>query len=124
VRYLLLSLDHIHGACRSHDRIAVVDVGSTSFKLLVATLDPATNSLVSLYEEKRQVKLLSGTEFSTISESAMDRALNAIGHFTAVATKYGVPLQAIATAGLRDAADSASLVQAVQEKVRCAWMFS
>jgi exopolyphosphatase/pppGpp-phosphohydrolase len=107
-------------ACRSHDRIAVVDVGSTSFKLLVATLDPDTNSVVSLYEEKRQVKLLSGTEFSTISEAAMDRALDAIGHFTAVAAKYGVPLQAVATAGLRDAAESASLIQFVQEKVRCA----
>jgi exopolyphosphatase/pppGpp-phosphohydrolase len=80
-------------------------------------LDPATTSVTSLYEEKRQVKLLSGANFSTISAAALDRALDAIGHFKSVAEEYGVPLQAMATAGLRDAAESAALINAVQEKV-------
>ena len=64
------------------------------------------------------MKLLSGTTFSHISEEATARALAAFGHFSAVAAQFGVPLQAMATSGLRDADSAGELVHKVQHKVR------
>lgn len=105
--------------CRSvaDEKIAVVDVGSTSFKILIAERD-ATGKVHPLHEEKRQVQLLSGQAFSTIAPDAMDRALEAIAHFSMMAAQHNVPLHAIATAGLRDASNGADLIQAAHERVR------
>lgn len=111
---------HQHPARRSArgQTIAIVDVGSTSLKLLVATLNERTGSISALHEEKRQVKLLSGARFSHISPEATERALAAFGHFCAVAAQFGVPLQAMATSGLRDADRADELIHKVQHKVR------
>ena len=91
-------------------------MGSTSFKILIATMDSA-GKVEPIYEEKRQVKLLSGADFQTIRPEAMQRAHDAMAHFARLAAEQGIPLYAIATAGLRDASNASSLIQSIQEQV-------
>jgi hypothetical protein len=80
-------------------------------------MDATGRAVNALLEEKRLVKLLSGSNFSTISPQAQQRALDTIGQFSVMAAQHGVPLQAIATAGLRDAQNGSDLVRAVHAKV-------
>lgn len=99
------------------ERIAIVDVGSTSLKLLIASMDESGRHVVALHEEKRQVHLLSGQSFNQISPEAMMRGLDTMSHFSSVAAQWNVPLRAIATAGLRDADRASAFINQVHEQV-------
>ena len=100
-RACALTRHHLITHCRHlPHKIAIVDIGSTSFKLLIATMDVHGN-VVALHEEKRQVRLLSGEHFTTITNEALMRAVGTIGYFAQIADEHGLTLHCIATAGAR-----------------------
>lgn len=85
-------------------RLAAIDVGTNSIRLVIAEVDSAASYRV-LDEERAQSRLGEGLyRTGTLSEEAMQRSLEALGKMRAIAEGMGVErLRAIATAAVREA---------------------
>ena len=86
-------------------RVGVIDVGSNSVRLVV--FDGAARSPAYFYNEKIMCALGAGlSETGVLNPEGRVRALSAIRRFAALAENMGIaPLNAVATAAVRDAAD-------------------
>ncbi|MEO6131938.1 MAG: hypothetical protein ABIQ02_08815 [Saprospiraceae bacterium] len=94
------------------DRIAVIDLGSNTFHLLICEIHQH-GSWVTLHKEREYVKLADGG-LETIDENAIQRAIDAMMRFAGLLKKYEVHrTRAIGTAALREARNG----EAVAEKL-------
>ncbi len=89
-------------------RRAIVDIGTNTFNLLIA--DCGGSSLDRLHSEKRGVSIgMGGINRGTITEEAMNRAIQALKEFEEAIHSYApVDVRYIATSAVRDA-DNAEL---------------
>ena len=102
----------------ARERLAAIDVGSNSIRLLVATYDPAAG-LVPIDEIKDQPRLAKGLAATgRLDEDAMERALTALRRMADVCRRRGVTrIAAVATAAVREAKNGAEFVRRVREDV-------
>lgn len=104
-------------------RVAVLDLGSTSFNLLIADADPA-GDIQPLLRERAALNLgLIAAREGGIPGDVIDDALEVVRHFHTLTKRMGaVRTIVIATSALRDAADRLQLqrefAQAAGEHVR------
>ncbi len=100
-------------------RIAALDLGSNSFHLLVADAHP-DGTFDPLVQEKEILRLADNvTRNGRIGKDAADQAVEVVGRFRALAESVDAhEIVACATSALREAEDSAALVDRIEGEAR------
>ena len=98
-------------------KIAAIDVGSNSIKLVVVDA-AASDSLAVLAREKETVRLGHDTlQQERLSPDAIGRAVDCIKRFRSIAEARGAErIFAVATASVREARNSAQFIEEVERK--------
>lgn len=96
-------------------RVAAIDVGSNSIRLVVADVSPA-GAIATVDELKATPRLGAGVhETGALDEEGMRRAIDALGRMTVLARRLRADrVVAVATSAVRDAANGAAFVSRVQ----------
>ena len=96
-------------------KIAAIDVGSNSIKLVVVDA-AASNSFAVLAREKETIRLGHQTlREGSLSPTAIERAADCIGRFRSIAEARGAErVFAVATASVREARNSAAFVKEIK----------
>lgn len=99
-------------------RVAAIDCGTNSIRLLVADVDSGPDgapALVDVHREMRVVRLGEGVDATgRLSTHALDRTWRALADYTAVIRASGaVRVRMVATSATRDAANRADFVEMV-----------
>ncbi|SEG36354.1 exopolyphosphatase / guanosine-5'-triphosphate,3'-diphosphate pyrophosphatase [Actinacidiphila yanglinensis] len=98
-------------------RVAAVDCGTNSIRLLVADVDPATGALVDLDRRMRIVRLGQGVDRTgRLAPEALERTFAACREYAQVISGYGVPperIRFVATSASRDAENRDDFVKGV-----------
>jgi exopolyphosphatase / guanosine-5'-triphosphate,3'-diphosphate pyrophosphatase len=97
-------------------RVAVVDVGSNSTRLLIA--DVIENAVVEVERQSRVTRLGRGVDLSgQLSTEAIEAACIAIGEYVALCREAEVErVEAIATSAVRDATNGSAFVAELRER--------
>ncbi len=100
------------------ERIAAIDVGSNSIRLLVAEYDPASGLSV-IDELKDQPRLAAGlAKTGCLNEAAIDRAIQSLSRMREVCQRRGVKrIAAVATAAVREAENGPWFVRRVRQEL-------
>src|SRR6185369_14836261 len=98
-------------------KIAAIDIGSNSIKLVVVDA-AASDSFAVLAREKDMVRLGQETlRQGKLSPGAIDRAVECVNRFRSIAEARGAEkIIAVATASVREAGNSAQFIREVQKK--------
>src|ERR1700687_390402 len=98
-------------------KVAAIDVGSNSIKLVVVDA-AASDSLAVLAREKETVRLGHDTlQLERLSPDAIGRAVDCIKRFRSIAEARGAErIFAVATASVREARNSAQFIKEVERK--------
>jgi len=101
---------------RDSHRVAVIDVGSNSSRLLVA--DVVDGEVAKIERQSRVTRLGRGVDLSgQLSAEAIEEACEAIGDYVAICEAAGVEaVAAIATSAVRDASNGAAFVAELRER--------
>jgi exopolyphosphatase/guanosine-5'-triphosphate,3'-diphosphate pyrophosphatase len=100
------------------ERIAAIDVGSNSIRLVVAEYDPATGVTI-IDEVKEQPRLAAGLANSgRLDDAAIERAYATLKRMREVCQRRGVRrLNAVATAAVRDAENGEDFTNLIREEL-------
>jgi exopolyphosphatase/guanosine-5'-triphosphate,3'-diphosphate pyrophosphatase len=98
-------------------RVAVVDIGTNSTRLLIADVD-AAGALVELERRSRVTRLGDGVDATgVLSEAAIARVLAVLDEYTALIEHHGADARpAVLTSAVRDAANGAQFVADVEQR--------
>ena len=101
------------------DAVAVIDIGSNSGRVVVYAADRA-GRLRILAGTRAALRLVNDVdEAHALGRAALDRALEALRDFRAVAVGAGAErIRAVATAAMRDASNGAALLARVRKELR------
>ena len=106
---------------RWHDdpvtRVAAIDCGTNSIRLLVADVDPVAGTLVDLHRSNEVVRLGQGVDRTgVLAPEALARTLTAARGYRAVCDELGVQaLRFVATSATRDARNRDEFVAGVRD---------
>ncbi|WP_088283326.1 Ppx/GppA phosphatase family protein [Kineosporia sp. A_224] len=97
-------------------RVAAIDCGTNSIRLLVADVDAATGTLVDVDRRMEIVRLGQGVDRTgRISPDAMERTLATVRFYGALVAQHGAQrLRFVATSATRDASNQDDFVDGVQ----------
>ncbi len=97
-------------------RVAALDCGTNSLRLLVADADPAHGTLIDVERTMEIVRLGQGVDATgRLAPEALERTLSALARFAAVIVASGAgPIRMVATSATRDAANSADFLAGVR----------
>jgi exopolyphosphatase/guanosine-5'-triphosphate,3'-diphosphate pyrophosphatase len=102
-------------------RVAAVDCGTNSLRLLVADVDRGSGTLVDVDRRTEIVRLGEGVDATgRLSDEALERTFAVARFYAAIAAEAGVTLdpaalRVVATSASRDAADAARFTRGMQE---------
>ena len=101
-----------------HPRLAAIDVGSNSIRLVVAEAQPGGRYRV-LDEERETTRLAKSlAETGKLDEESMQASLEALRRFKSIATGMGVEkIRAIATCAVREATNGLEFCRRVRQEV-------
>jgi exopolyphosphatase/guanosine-5'-triphosphate,3'-diphosphate pyrophosphatase len=101
-------------------RVAVVDIGSNSTRLLVAEVDTDTGSLQELERDSRVTRLGEGVDANgSLSEVAIERVTNVLADYHAKIEKHDCEANlAVLTSAVRDADNGADFAERVREEYK------
>lgn len=100
-------------------RVAAVDCGTNSVRLLVAEVDTAAGTLNDLDRQMRVVRLGEGVDRTgRLATQALERTFAAVGDYAARCRELGVErVRFVATSASRDAENRADFVTGVRELI-------
>ena len=98
-------------------RVAAIDCGTNSVRLLVAEVDPRRAVLTDLAREMRIVRLGEGVDRTgRLSEAALDRTTAALREYAGLIGRFSpAAVRMVATSATRDAENSQEFVDRVKE---------
>jgi exopolyphosphatase/guanosine-5'-triphosphate,3'-diphosphate pyrophosphatase len=98
-------------------RVAVVDIGTNSTRLLVADVDPHADSVEELERRSTVTRLGHGVDASgSLAEDAMQRVFDTLADYRAAIDRLGATANlAVLTSAVRDAANGARFAQRVRD---------
>jgi exopolyphosphatase/guanosine-5'-triphosphate,3'-diphosphate pyrophosphatase len=98
-------------------RVAVVDIGSNSTRLLIADVDP-DSQVTDLVRRSEVTRLGAGVDSSgRLSDEAMDRVKSVLDEYKAAIDEHGCEKNmAVLTSAVRDAANGAEFTELVRER--------
>jgi exopolyphosphatase/guanosine-5'-triphosphate,3'-diphosphate pyrophosphatase len=101
------------------DAVAVIDIGSNSGRVVVYAAD-GTGRLRILAGTRAALRLVNEVdETHALSTAALDRALDALRDFRAIALGAGArTIRAVATAAMRDASNGAALLARIHKELQ------
>ncbi len=96
-------------------RVAAIDCGTNSIRLLVADVDPERGTLTDVNRRMEIVRLGQGVDTTgRLAPEALDRTMNALSDYAAVITRLGAGhVRMVATSATRDAANSGEFARRV-----------
>jgi exopolyphosphatase / guanosine-5'-triphosphate,3'-diphosphate pyrophosphatase len=99
-------------------RVAVVDIGSNSTRLLVAEVDPDTGSLRELARDSRVTRLGEGVDANgSLSQAAIERVTNVLAGYRAKIEQHDCEANmAVLTSAVRDADNGADFAERVRHE--------
>ncbi|MEW6602773.1 MAG: Ppx/GppA phosphatase family protein [Nitrospirota bacterium] len=106
----------------NNNRLAVIDTGTNTFRLLIAELQPAAHhgavSFREIHSERTITRLGEGVSVSgLISDAAIKRGIDTLKHFSELIRRHDVcRTSAIATSVFREAQNSAGFVRLAREE--------
>jgi exopolyphosphatase/guanosine-5'-triphosphate,3'-diphosphate pyrophosphatase len=102
----------------SQQRLAAIDIGSNSIRLLVAEVAQDGTYRI-LDDEKQTTRLAHGlAETGLLSEEALTQSLEALGRMKTIAEGYGVQrLEVIATSAVREAANQQRFLTLARQRL-------
>jgi exopolyphosphatase / guanosine-5'-triphosphate,3'-diphosphate pyrophosphatase len=100
-------------------RVAAIDCGTNTIKLLVTELDPTTGSERELVREMRMVRLGQDVDRTgRLADEALDRVFAAIDEYAATITSYDVDaVRFCATSAARDASNAGVFMAGVHKRL-------
>jgi exopolyphosphatase / guanosine-5'-triphosphate,3'-diphosphate pyrophosphatase len=100
-------------------RVAAVDCGTNTIKLLIADLDPATGDEVERVRETRMVRLGQDVDRTgRLAEEALARVFSAVDEYAALVEAHDVDaIRFCATSAARDASNSDVFVAGVEQRI-------
>jgi exopolyphosphatase/guanosine-5'-triphosphate,3'-diphosphate pyrophosphatase len=100
-------------------RVAAIDCGTNTIKLLIADLDPTSGTEVELVREMRMVRLGQGVDSTgRLADQALARAFVAIDEYAELIEAHDVDaVRFCATSASRDASNAAVFVEGVQSRL-------
>jgi exopolyphosphatase/guanosine-5'-triphosphate,3'-diphosphate pyrophosphatase len=100
-------------------RVAAVDCGSNTIRLLIADLDPATGDQADVERELRYVRLGQGVDRTgQLAPDAVERTLAAADDYAARCRSHGVErIHCGATSAVRDAANAEDFLAAMTDRL-------
>ena len=98
-------------------RVAAIDCGTNSLRLLVADVDPATGTLADVDRRMEIVRLGQGVDATgRLAPAALGRTLRALRAYAAIVAAAGASaVRMVATSATRDAANAVEFVTGVRE---------
>jgi exopolyphosphatase / guanosine-5'-triphosphate,3'-diphosphate pyrophosphatase len=98
-------------------RVAVVDIGSNSTRLLVADVDPSSGAVEELERCSTVTRLGHGVDSSgSLDPDAVERVISVLRDYRALIDQHGATANlAVLTSAVRDASNGAQFAQRVRE---------
>ena len=98
-------------------RVAVVDIGTNSTRLLIADVDPLDGSVTELVRHSQVTRLGHGVDATgSLSAEAIERVLATLDRYRADIDKHGATANlAVLTSAVRDASNGPEFAQRVRE---------
>ncbi len=99
-------------------RVAVVDIGSNSTRLLIAEVDPDTGSLQELARDSRVTRLGEGVDANgSLADTAIERVTNVLADYHGKIEQHDCEANmAVLTSAVRDADNGADFAERVGEQ--------
>ncbi len=100
-------------------RVAVVDIGTNSTRLLIGEVDPGTGSLDELVRRSQVTRLGHGVDASgALDEAAIERTWNVLEEYHAAIEEHRCEANlAVLTSAVRDASNGAEFAARVREEL-------
>jgi exopolyphosphatase / guanosine-5'-triphosphate,3'-diphosphate pyrophosphatase len=97
-------------------RVAVVDIGTNSTRLLIAEADPASGSIEQLLRRSQVTRLGSGVDAGgSLSREAMERVYTTLDEYREAIERHGCEANmAVLTSAVRDAANGREFAERVR----------
>jgi exopolyphosphatase / guanosine-5'-triphosphate,3'-diphosphate pyrophosphatase len=101
-------------------RVAVVDIGSNSTRLLIADVDGDTGSIAELARDSHVTRLGEGVDADrSLSEAAIERVAKVLADYRARIEQHGCEANlAVLTSAVRDADNGARFAERVREEFK------
>jgi len=101
-------------------RVAVIDCGTNSIRLLISDIDTATNTATDVVREMRIVRLGEGVDkTNAFLPSALERTFKAVDEYEKLLLKHNVEhVRFVATSATRDAQNKAMFIKGVIDRLR------
>lgn len=97
--------------------LAAIDLGTNSFHMIIVKVRP-DGTTEAICREKETVRLGSGSgDYSSIEEDAMERGIQCLKRFKAIADNYKPEFRAIATSAIREADNRDIFIQRVKKEI-------
>ena len=101
-------------------RVAAIDCGTNSIRLLISDIDMSTNTATDVVREMRIVRLGEGVDkTNAFSPRALERTFKAVEEYDKLLLKHNVEhVRFVATSATRDAQNKAMFIKGVIDRLR------
>ena len=101
-------------------RVAAIDCGTNSIRLLISDIDVSTNTATDVIREMRIVRLGEGVDkTNAFSPRALERTFKAVDEYEQLLLKHNVEhVRFVATSATRDAQNKAMFIKGVIDRLR------
>jgi exopolyphosphatase / guanosine-5'-triphosphate,3'-diphosphate pyrophosphatase len=105
---------------KSMKRVAAIDCGTNSIRLLISDIDTSTNNATDVVREMRIVRLGEGVDkTNAFSPRALERTFKAVEEYDKLLLKHNVEhVRFVATSATRDAQNKAMFIKGVIDRLR------